>query len=108
METLVEQRKDTRSSLSWPVSVWVPKANRFFNGQSANISKGGVFIRLPMTAPLGPGSIVEINFPRTTTLARQKGQYARIKQGKVVRIDREGSLDEASIGVGVAFTSEQP
>jgi hypothetical protein len=104
METLVEQRRDVRTSLSWPVSVWVPKANRFFNGQSANISKGGVFVTLPMTAPVGPGSVVEINFPRTSTLARQKGQYARIKPGKVVRVDREGSADEASIGVGIVFT----
>jgi hypothetical protein len=103
MQTIVEQRRDVRTSLSWPVSVWVPKANRFFNGQSANISKGGVFIKLPMTAPIVPGTIVEINFPRTTALARQKGQYARIKQGKVVRVDREGLLDEASIGVGIAF-----
>ena len=106
METLVEQRKDARTSLSWPVSVWVPKANRFFNGQSADISKGGVFVSLPMTTPLGPGSVVEVNFPRRTSLAKQKGQYARIKQGKVVRVDREGSLDEASIGVGIAFTNQ--
>ena len=106
METLVEQRKDARTSLLWPVSVWVPRANRFFNGQSANISKGGVLIKLPMTAPVGLGSTVEINFPRTSALAKQKGQYARIKQGKVVRVDREGSLDEASIGVGIAFADQ--
>jgi hypothetical protein len=106
MDTMVEQRRDTRTSLSWPVSVWVPKANRFFNGQSANISKSGVFVKLPMTTPVGPGSVVEINFPRTSTLARQKGQYARIKPGKVVRVDREGSLDEASIGVGIVFTDD--
>jgi hypothetical protein len=106
METMVEQRKDERTSLLWPVSVWVPKANRFFNGQSANISKSGVLIKLPMTVPIGQGSIVEINFPRTSALAKQKGQYARIKQGKVVRIDREGSIDEASIGVGIAFTEQ--
>jgi len=106
METLVEQRRDTRTSLSWPVSVWVPKANRFFNGQSTNISKSGVLVNLPMTTPIGPDSIVEINFPRTSTLAKQKGQYARIKLGKVVRVDREGSLDSASIGVGITFTDQ--
>jgi len=103
METLIEQRKDSRSSLSWPVSVWIPDANRFFNGQSANISKTGVFIRVPMTMPIRPGNVIEINFPRTAALAKKKGQFARIKTGKVVRIDRNDVLKNAEIGVAVAF-----
>ncbi|MFC1766174.1 PilZ domain-containing protein [Planctomycetota bacterium] len=105
-QTLVENRRETRTALSWPVSIWVPKANRFFNGHSSNISKTGVFLKVPMTTPIGPGSIVELNFPRTTALAEQKGQFARIKKGKVVRIDRENTLDDAAIGVGVVFDHE--
>ena len=42
MEALTEQRRDSRNSVSWPVSVWIPEANRFFNGRSCNISKTGV------------------------------------------------------------------
>ncbi len=102
-QTLVEQRRETRTALSWPVSVWVPKANRFVNGHSANISKTGVFLKVPMTTPGGPRSAIEINFPRTSSLAEQKGQYARIKQGKVVRVDRESTLDDACIGIGIIF-----
>ena len=103
LETLTEQRKDTRTELSWPVSVWVPKANRFFNGKSSNISKTGVFVKMPMTTPLGPGSVVELNFPRTSTLAEQKGQFARIKRGKVVRVGRDSTLEDACIGIGIVF-----
>ena len=103
METLTEQRKDTRTILSWPVSVWLPDANRFFNGRSSNISKTGVFVKIPMTTPVRMGNIVEINFPRSETLAKQKGQFARIKSGKVVRVDREDVLKDASIGIAVAF-----
>jgi hypothetical protein len=103
MEALIEQRKTSRSNLSWPVSIWVPEANRFFNGRSCNISKTGVFIRLPMTVPVRLGHTVELNFPRTVALAREKGQFARIKSGKVVRVDRQNMLREAEIGVGVAF-----
>ena len=103
MEALIEQRKETRSSLSWPVSVWVPEANRFFNGQSANISKTGVFFRAPMTMPVRLGHIVEINFPRTADLAKEKGQFARIKTGKVVRVDRKNVIKNAELGVAVAF-----
>ncbi|HUU16075.1 MAG TPA: PilZ domain-containing protein [Sedimentisphaerales bacterium] len=103
METLVEQRKDSRNTVSWPVSVWIPEANRFFNGRSCNISKTGVFITLPVTAPIRPGHIVELNFPRTEALAKEKGQFARIKTGKVVRVDRKNLLECAEIGVGIAF-----
>ncbi len=103
METLVEQRKDRRNTVSWPVSVWIPEANRFFNGRSCNISKTGVFITLPVTAPVRAGHIVELNFPRTEALAKEKGQFARIKTGKVVRVDRKNLLESAEIGVGIAF-----
>ena len=103
METLIEQRKDTRTSLSWPVSLWLPEANRFFNGRSSNISKTGVFITVPITMPIRPGHIVEINFPRTVALAKQKGQFARIKSGKVVRVERKNMLKDANIGVAIAF-----
>ena len=103
MEALVEQRKESRTDVSWPVSVWLPEANRFFNGRSTNISKMGTFITLPMTMPVQPGNVLEINFPRTVSLAKQKGQFARIKRGKVVRIERKNTLKDASIGVGIAF-----
>ena len=103
METLVEQRKNTRTNLSWPVSIWLPGANRFFNGRSANISKTGVFLEVPMTMPVRAGNTVEVNFPRTMILAKQKGQFARIKSGKIVRVERRNMLKDASIGVAVVF-----
>ena len=103
METLVEQRKDARSELTWPISVWLPEANRFFNGKSINISKGGTYISMPMTTPVKLGNEVEINFPRTQSLAKEKGQYARIKFGKVVRVERESLLQGAGIALGVEF-----
>ena len=104
METaVVEQRKDTRSDLSWPVSIWLPEVNRFFNGKSVNISKGGAYISVPMTTPVRPGHEIEVNFPRTSSLAKEKGGYARIKSGKVIRVERESVLEGANIGLAVQF-----
>jgi len=103
MATVVEQRKEQRTNLAWPVSVWLPEANRFFYGRSANISKGGAFLSVPMTTPVRPGSLVELNFPRTVTLAKEKGQFARIKRGKVVRVERQDTVEDGSIGIGIAF-----
>jgi len=103
MQALTEQRKDSRSIVSWPVSVWIPEANRFVIGRSCNISKTGVYIVLPITAPVRSGRMVEVNFPRTEALAKEKGQFARIKRGRIVRVDRTSLLENAEIGVGIAF-----
>jgi hypothetical protein len=103
METLTDQRRDARTNLSWPVSIWVPAAHRFFNGRSANISKTGVFVTVPITTPVRAGHRVEINFPRTETLAEQKGGFARIKSGKVVRVERKDMLKNTRIGVAIQF-----
>jgi len=103
METTVEQRKHMRNMISWPVSLWLPEANRFINGRSANISKTGVFISVPMTTPLRPGQPVEVNFPRTGALAKEKGGFARIKGGKVVRVQRDNILRNTSLGVAIQF-----
>ena len=103
VETLVENRRAFRTELSWPVSLWLPEANRFFNGTTVNVAKGGVYLSLPMTAPLRPGHIVEINFPRTTSLAQKKGQFARIKAGKVIRVQRDSITSDATIGVAIQF-----
>ena len=103
METLVDNRRDTRTDLSWPVSIWIPAANRFFNGRSSNISKNGVFIAVPITTPVREGHHVEMNFPRSEALAKKKGSFARIKCGKIVRVERRNMLKEANIGIAVRF-----
>jgi len=104
METITEQRSNVRTELNWPVSLWLPEVNRFFNGRSVNISKSGAFLAAPAATPIRPGHIVEVNFPRTMDLAKHKGRFARIKSGKVVRVDRKRLLDTASIGIAVQFT----
>ncbi len=103
IETLVENRKSARTILSWPISLWLPEANRFFNGKTINVAKGGVLLSMPMTTPIRPGHIVEINFPRTTNLAKKKGQFARIKCGKVIRVERDALTSDATIDVAIQF-----
>ena len=36
-------------------------------------------------------------------LAKRKGSFARIKSGRIVRIERGELLDDATIGIGVIF-----
>lgn len=103
MESVIEQRKEKRTSLLWPISMWLPEANRFFNAKSENVSRGGVYLTVPMTTPVRAGNVVELNFPRTEDLAKEKGGFSRIKSGKVVRVERDDILTDADIGVAIEF-----
>lgn len=103
LDVCTENRQSNRTELSWPISMWMPDANRFFNGKTINVAKGGVLLSMPMTTPIRPGNVVEINFPRTMSLAKKKGQFARIKAGKVLRVDRECLATDATISVAVQF-----
>jgi hypothetical protein len=100
----MERRIHTRTDLSWPVSIWAPTASSFYYGRTANISKTGVFVETGPSVSLRPGETIELNFPRTLSLAQEKGQFARIKTGKVVRIERSKVLNEANLGVAVQFS----
>jgi hypothetical protein len=83
--------------------MWMPEANRFFNGKTVNVAKGGVLLSMPMATPIRPGNVVEINFPRSMSLAKKKGQFARIKAGRVLRVDRDSLTTDATISVAVQF-----
>jgi len=97
-----ERRKAHRSNLAWPISVWSLAYERFYNGKLINISTTGVLVALPVTCPIKKGQDVEINIPRTKTLFKQKGQYARIKQGKIVRVDEE-IIETSDYGFAIEF-----
>jgi len=101
-----EQRRSQRTQVNWPVSVWHPKASRFFNGYSVNISAAGALVVLPLRAPVSQGHNIEINFPRSENLARDKGECARIKSARVVRIDRTDSVDKAAVKVALEFCDQ--
>lgn len=103
MVRAIEQRTSERTRVNWPVSVWNPKASRFFNGRSMNVSMEGALISLPLQTPVCEGQDVEINFPRTEMLAKDKGSYSRIKTARVVRIDRSDAVDKAVVKIGLQF-----
>jgi hypothetical protein len=40
------------------------------------------------------------------SLAEEKGQFGRLKQGRVIRIDRKSMLRDAKIGIAVQFEND--
>ena len=106
MVCIYEQRSAKRSKVTWPVSIWHPKAARFYNGLSIDVSRGGAFVMLPMKVPVQAGQELEVNFPRGEKLAQKKGGSARIKPAKVVRIDRSETISSAMVKVGLKFSEQ--
>jgi len=106
MVCMNEQREAQRLSVDWPISVWHPKASRFFNGHSVNVSRKGALVLLPLKTPIREGQELEINFPRSEKLAEDKGAAARIKFAKVVRVDRYESITSATIKVALSFADQ--
>jgi len=100
-----EHRSSHRTTINWPVSVWHPAAAMFFNGRSVNVSRAGVLVTLPMKTPIRQGQSLELNFPRSKPLAGSKGGFARIKTAKVVRIDRNDTLNSTEVKVGLKFAT---
>ncbi|MBN2131392.1 MAG: PilZ domain-containing protein [Sedimentisphaerales bacterium] len=99
----VEQRRSQRRQTEWPVSVWHPRMGRFIHGRSVNVSEHGALLEVGPRTPVEAGQEVEVNFPREKELASEAGQSARIKSGKVVRVDRSVLMGGAAVRVGIEF-----
>lgn len=89
MVTLSDRRQHRRNPVDWPVSVYFPRLGRFINGRSVDVSQSGARVSLPIAVPLRAGQVVELNFPRTTTLAKMAGCFSRIKTAMVVRVESD-------------------
>ena len=110
MVAMLGQRQSRRMAIRWPVSVWHPKAGRFINGRSLDVSRGGALIELPAETPMQEGNDLEVNFPRAQKLASNMGQSARIKGAKVVRVNRnDGRVMQVAVefaGAGAMLNAE--
>ncbi len=92
MVKLAERRRHQRSRIDWPVSLYHPDLGMFLNGRSVDVSRGGARVDLPTAVPIKPGQTIEVNFPRTATLAKLAGSYSRIKSARVVRVEHRRGL----------------
>ncbi|MCG3178842.1 MAG: hypothetical protein BIFFINMI_01172 [Phycisphaerae bacterium] len=86
MVMLADRRSSARNKIDWPVSVYCPHLSMFINARSVDVSRSGAMINLPYLAPIRPGQVVELNFPRTATLAKVAGCFSRIKTARVIRV----------------------
>lgn len=89
-ESQAERREHPRHEMEWPACLWAPKIMCFFRVGILDISQSGIKVKTTQRLPLDEGDEVELNIPRgTTSLVERNGQWARIKRGRVVRIEAD-------------------
>ena len=111
-----EKRKHKRHKIQFPACTWVPLPvrGRFLIGKTRNVSRSGAFIIIKFN-PMFPdalrilteGKEIEVNIPRTNALAKEKGQYARIRKAIVVRVDLMSGHGRMGLGIKFAAKSQQ-
>lgn len=97
-----EQRHAKRYGLDWPVCVWHEPTQKFYTGQSVNISSTGALIQLPLTAPIRFAETIDVNFPSPDGLDSDR-YPAKVFAGQVVRVNRRQSILDGVQNVAVRF-----
>jgi PilZ domain len=99
-----ERRRGLRIAQHRPIKVYEPTACRFIGGQTEDISTTGLRISLPMSAPLRPGSFLNIHVGLSDggqPLANRRDMMP----AKVVWVDRDGDTAGRFLFAGVELTA---
>ena len=96
-----ERRRGLRIRQSRPVKVYEPAGNRYFGGQTEDVSATGLRIELPAYAAVRPGETLSIHVGlnhKGQTLANRR----QMIPARVVWVNREPRLD-GRLEAGVEF-----
>ena len=97
-----ERRRGLRVRQARPVKVYEPLGNRYFGGQTGDISSTGLRIELPAYAAVRPGESLSIHVGlsvRGESLANRR----QMIPARVVWVRREAGADGARLECGVEF-----
>ena len=101
-ENGAERRRGLRIRQTRPVKVFEPMANRYFGGQTEDVSATGLRIELPGHSPIQPGELLNIHVgldPRGHTLANRR----QMIPARVVWVKRDRRLYPGRVEAGVEF-----
>ncbi|MFW6062456.1 MAG: PilZ domain-containing protein [Planctomycetota bacterium] len=97
-----ERRQFTRHPLVTSVEFYHAPSKREFPGRTVDISRGGMRMYVPATAPVHPGQCVRL---QAGTLGEtEAGDFGEGKlDATIVRVDRRDLLDHGHIAVALKF-----
>ena len=100
MTTASERRTYPRQASSANVEFLHHPTRRRFPGRCLDISRGGLLMYVPATAPLQVGHELDL------TVTGDAGEYvpARGIRGEIVRVNRQALISAGQVAVGVKFS----
>ncbi|MCY2953434.1 MAG: PilZ domain-containing protein [Planctomycetota bacterium] len=101
---LPERRRGLRIRQSRPIKVFEPTLERYFGGQTEDISSTGLRLELPLSTPILPGKRLEIHVGQNSS-----GELLAIRRqmimARVIWIDRATTGARGRLVAGVQFLS---
>jgi len=101
---IAERRRGLRIRQNRPIKVFEPTVNRYFQGQTQDISSAGLRIELPASTSVEPGSFLNVH----VGLSVQGQSLANRRQmisARVVWVEREIGGNGGRLMAGVEFIS---
>ncbi|MGE5610310.1 MAG: PilZ domain-containing protein [Bacillota bacterium] len=100
--TLPERRRGLRIRQNRPVKIYAPCINRYFGGQTHDISSTGLRIELPVSAPIQPGKKLEIHVG-TSDSGQGLANRRQMIPARIVWIDRDADCGSGRLVAGIEF-----
>ena len=97
-----ERRRGLRIRQNRPIKIFEPVTQRYFGGQTEDLSATGLRIELPLATPMRPGKLVNVHVglgQSGESLANRR----RMVPARVVWVSREADRTTGCLTAGVEF-----
>ena len=99
--SLPERRRGLRIRQNRPIKVFEPSADRYFPGQTEDISSARLRIKLPAFAPIRPGRLLNVHVGHNQSDAFANRRH--MIPARVIWIDRQSEVSSGRLLAGLEF-----
>ena len=86
-QTNPERRRGLRIKQQRAVKVYEPRTSRYYPGQTADISAGGLRVSMPLSTPIIPGHVLCLHVAANCSFASRR----QMLEAKVIWMRRDGA-----------------
>ncbi len=99
-----ERRRGLRIRQLRPVKVFEPTVSRYFGGQTEDVSATGLRLELPLSAPVGPGKLLNIHVGLGDS-GQSLANRLQMIPARVVWVNRGKAKGARTMTAGIEFLS---
>src|SRR5688572_3731481 len=97
---MAERRRGLRIRQCRPVKMYEPRTSRYFPGRTADISATGIRLKLPLSVPIIPGSMVSLHIGVKSS-SDSLGSRRHMLDARVVWTRRDPSDPQGQLVAGL-------